>query len=90
MTPATNCCWDGADRQNRHSLLKREPRSKLLAQHYIYIMLTCPGVNQCYIYILSIHIFIAIEALFLLELNCITVTYCPRRLFILVKWALRL
>lgn len=57
---------------------------------YIYIMLISPDVNQCYIYILSIHVFIAIKAFSLLELNCITVTYCPRRLFILVKWELRL
>lgn len=57
---------------------------------YIYIMLISPDVNQCYIYILSIHVFIAIKTFSLLELNCITVTYCPRRLFILVKWELRL
>lgn len=39
-----------------------------------------------YMCALSIHIFIAIKALSRLELNCITVTYCPRRLFIRVKW----
>lgn len=53
-------------------------------------MLISPDVNQCYIYILSIHVFTAIKAFSLLELNCITVTYCPRRLFIHVKWVLRL
>lgn len=53
-------------------------------------MLISPDVNQCYIYILSIHVFIAIKAFPLLELNCISVTYCPRRLFIHVKWVLRL
>lgn len=88
MTPAPRS-WSWQAEQPRPAGgsqgAKRQPGAMYMLCFHVPLL-----TDVIYMCVLSIHIFIAIKALSRLELNCITVTYCPRRLFIRVKWVPRL